>query len=59
MATQEELRRHCIEVLGMTEESIGSDEIIPQGMLLIGNSTLTEADKEWARTIVRGRVVKP
>ena len=50
MPTQEKLRKHCIEVLGMTNESIGEDEI-PQGIMLLrfDKRPLTEAEEEWAR----------
>ena len=50
MSTQEELRRYCINILGMPEECIG-DEEIPQGVLLLGKRPLTEAEKEWAKTL--------
>ncbi len=49
MAAQEELRQHLLK-LGMSEESIG-DEEIPQYVLLLSNEPLTDADKEWARSI--------
>ncbi len=48
MKTQTELRKHCVEVLGMSEENIG-DEEIPQGIIHLGGSEgITEEDMEWA-----------
>lgn len=49
MATQEELRQHCLR-LGMREDRIG-DCLIPHGVLLIDNRPLTEAEQEYAKTI--------
>ena len=53
MPTQEELRKHCIEVLGMTEESIGDDEI-PQGVidLRFDHRPLTKAEEEYALQLI-------
>ncbi len=47
---QEELRQYLLD-LGIPEEDIG-DEEIPEGVLLIDNRPLTEAEREWARTIL-------
>ncbi len=52
-ATQKELRQHLLN-LGMSEESIGTEEI-PQGVLLLVNRPLTKTEKEWAKMIVADR----
>lgn len=49
MATQEELRQHCLR-LGMREDRIG-DGPIPQEVLLIDNRPLAEAEQEYAKTL--------
>ncbi len=53
MATQEELRKHCIEAFGMTEEEVEEGEI-PQGVLRLGSDIrpLTAAEKGWARELI-------
>ncbi|KKL47767.1 hypothetical protein LCGC14_2332260 [marine sediment metagenome] len=53
MATQAELRKHCIEAFGMTDEEIGEEEI-PQCVLLLrlDKRPLTEAEEKWARELV-------
>jgi len=45
--SQEELRKHCKEAFGMTDEQIGDDEI-PQGVINLTLGEVTEEDMEWA-----------
>ncbi len=50
MATQDELRRHCIQELGMSEKRMENEEI-PQGVLLICRRPLTAAEEAHALTL--------
>lgn len=48
--TQQELRKHCREVLGMSEEAIGEEEI-PPGVLFLSKRPLTEAEEKYAQLL--------